>query len=163
MQETCIWGVVLTSYSVRTMTPVLAPPFTCADLRSALRACAAGVTVLTTTGDEPFGVAAGPFTSVSMAPPVVLGSVCASAARAVERSGVFAVNVLAGGKERLLARFSGPAGTAFEDVAWLPGRTAAPLLLDATCTLDCELTLTFGAGTETLLVGEVRGVGRAGL
>jgi flavin reductase len=136
--------------------PVLAPPFTCADLRSALRACAAGVTVLTSTGDEPFGVAAGPFTSVSMAPPVVLGSVCASAARAVERSGVFAVNVLASGRERLLARFT--ATTALDDVAWLPGKTTAPVLLDAAFVIECELTLTFGAAGETLLVGEVRSV-----
>jgi flavin reductase (DIM6/NTAB) family NADH-FMN oxidoreductase RutF len=144
------------------MTPVLAPaPFTCAELRAALRACSDGVTVLTTTGEEPYGIAAGPFTEVSMDPPVVLGSVSASAAQVVERSGVFAVNVLPGGQEWLAHRFTGQHGAAaFDEVAWLPGKTAAPVLLDARFTLECELTLTFPAGTETLLVGEVRGLER---
>jgi flavin reductase len=132
------------------------PPFTCAELRSALRACAAGVTVLTTTGDEPFGTAAGPFTAVSIDPPVVLGSVSAAAAREVERSGVFAVNVLDEAQAWLSGR------VAFDEISWLPGKTAAPILLDASFTLDCELTLTFGAGSEVLIVGEVRGVERAG-
>jgi flavin reductase (DIM6/NTAB) family NADH-FMN oxidoreductase RutF len=144
------------------MTATLLPPsFTCAELRSALRACAEGVTVLTTTGDEPYGIAAGPFTAVSMEPPVVLGSASAAAARVVERSGVFAVNVLTKAQTLLSHRFTGhPSGAVFDGVAWLPGTTGAPVLLEATFTFDCELTLTFPAGSETLIVGEVRGLER---
>jgi flavin reductase (DIM6/NTAB) family NADH-FMN oxidoreductase RutF len=117
--------------------------FTPSDLRSALRTSAAGTTVVTTAG--PYAFHAQAFTPVSFSPPVVLGRVPAPGARAVERNGAFAVNLLRPDR-RWRADTS------------LRGATGSPLLLEAERVLDCELTLTFDAGGEVIVVGEVCGL-----
>jgi flavin reductase (DIM6/NTAB) family NADH-FMN oxidoreductase RutF len=149
-----------------TVVPSTRPP----DLRSAqsdrlrrvLRACPTGVTVVTSSGGEPpCGVTVSAFTSVSLDPPLVL--VClnaeSSTAGAIDRNGVFAVNVLSAGQDSLARRFASPTrprgAAAFDGVAHATGSTGAPLLDGVACWLDCRLTDIHRAGDHVIVIGEV--------
>jgi flavin reductase (DIM6/NTAB) family NADH-FMN oxidoreductase RutF len=124
------------------------PTFATAELRAALRSSAAGLTVVTTAGSHRFTSDA--FTPVSLTPPVVLGSVEAEGARAIERNGAFAVNVLRPGVD-------------WHSATSVHGATGSPLLLDAWWALDCELALTFAAGHEVIVMGKVGAVHAGGV
>jgi len=133
-----------------------------ADFRSALRAFSTGVTVVTSAGGEAAcGVTVNSFTSVSLAPPLVLVclNVASSAAREIARNNAFAVNVLSSEQEALSRRFASPARPrgdgAFGDVAHHVGPTRAPLLDGVACWFDCRLSAVHLAGDHVILIGEV--------
>src|SRR4051794_29234834 len=130
-------------------------------LRAALRAFATGVTVITSAGDAGVcGVTANAFTSVSLAPPLVL--VCLSAGtsvRTVAANGVFAVNVLCAEQEWLSRHFASPlrprGRAAFRGVPHRAAATGAPILDGAGGWLDCRLSALHVAGDHHIAVGEV--------
>jgi 3-hydroxy-9,10-secoandrosta-1,3,5(10)-triene-9,17-dione monooxygenase reductase component len=130
--------------------------------RGALRSFATGVTVVTSAGpDGPCGVTVNAFTPVSLSPPLVL--VClnaeSSAGRAIERDGVFAVNILSGEQESLSRRFASPTRprgqAAFHGVAHRSGSTGAPLLDGVACWLDCRVSEFHRAGDHVVVIGQV--------
>src|SRR5215471_17131539 len=90
------------------------------EFRRVLSHFAAGVTIVTTIGDDgkPYGLTATAFTSVSLDPPLVL--VCvdkqAESHPHFHASRVFAVHFLAADQEELSRRFAVSGGDKFIDI-----------------------------------------------
>ena len=120
---------------------------------------AAGVTIVTTVGDDgaPYGLTATAFTSVSLEPPLVL--VCVDKRSEshphFHHSRVFAVNFLAVDHEHLSRRFAVSGGDKFEGLAVSRGVTGAPLLSDALGYLECRAVDVVEAGDHTIFLGQV--------
>jgi flavin reductase (DIM6/NTAB) family NADH-FMN oxidoreductase RutF len=134
--------------------------------RAALRNFATGVTVVTTAGPEgPSAATANAFTTLSLAPPLVLVCLGSGSAtlRAIERNGLFAINVLSADQEWLARRFASrnrPRGPAsLRDVPHRAGPTGAPLLDGTACWIDCHLAAAHPAGDHVIAIGRVAGLG----
>lgn len=131
------------------------------DYRRVMRRWPSGVTVVTTTTpDGPHGLTASAFTSVSVAPPMVLVVVDKrgrSNARIAE-SGVFCVNILGARRDDLSDRFAGRVKGLEHRFAGVPTRaavTGAPVLEEALAFLDCRVHGAQDAGDHTIFVGLV--------
>jgi 4-nitrophenol 2-monooxygenase / 4-nitrocatechol 4-monooxygenase, reductase component len=129
------------------------------EFRRVLGHFAAGVTVITTVGDDgkPYGLTATAFTSVSLEPPLVL--VCVDKKSEshphFHTSRVFAVNFLAVGHELLSRRFAVSGGDKFTDLAVRTGITGAPLLDEALGYLECRTVDIAEGGDHTIFIGQV--------
>lgn len=132
-----------------------------------MAAFATGVTVVTSAGEAPMcGMTVNSFTSVSLAPALIL--VClggaSTTARAIERNGVFAVNVLGADQEWLARQFAAPGrlrGTAaFRRIPHHTAATGAPVLRGVAGWLDCRLAGCHVAGDHRIVIGEVLDLGR---
>ncbi|WP_020580263.1 flavin reductase family protein [Actinopolymorpha alba] len=138
-------------------------PVDAAAYRAALARYASGVTIVTTRLDgDDRAMTATAFTSVSLAPPLVL--VCVEkAARfhdAVLASGIWAVSVLAAGAESeqvasRLATRGRPLSGQFGGIATHRSLTGAPLLTDAIARLECRTWAVYDGGDHSILVGLV--------
>ncbi|HEY3261195.1 MAG TPA: flavin reductase family protein [Pseudonocardiaceae bacterium] len=131
-------------------------------LRRTFGAFATGVTVVTTGGENPHGMTANSFTSVSLDPPLLLVCVRRNAVmhRILTANAYFGVSVLAAHQELVAAHFADrwrPLGGAqFDNIDWRPGRvTAAPLINGALARLECELWQTYDGGDHTIFVGNL--------
>jgi flavin reductase (DIM6/NTAB) family NADH-FMN oxidoreductase RutF len=131
------------------------------EFRRALGCFPTGVTVVTTAGvDPPYGVTVNAFTSVSLTPPLVL--VClrheSSGLEAIERNGVFAVNVLSDRQEALSRRFAARdrvrGAEAFAGTQHFVAVTGSPILAGVACSVDCRLVSVNVAGDHAVLIGE---------
>ena len=121
-----------------------------------------GVTVITALdGDEPIGMAANSFTSVSLDPPLVL--FCAGKSSStwprIEASGAYAVNMLAADQEEVSRLFATKDADRFASVGYRPGTTGSPILNDTLAYLDCEIVAKHDAGDHVLVVGHVVDLG----
>lgn len=120
---------------------------------------AAGVTIVTTVGDDgkPYGLTATAFTSVSLDPPLVL--VCvdkrAESHSHFHASRVFAVNFLRIDQEHLSRRFAVTGGDKFIQLAIRTGVTGAPLLAEGLGYLECRTVDIFEGGDHTIFLGQV--------
>lgn len=127
--------------------------------RRALGSFASTVTVVTTaTADgRRFGLTATAFTSVSLAPPLVL--VCidrrSESLPAVRETGVFAVNFLAADEEALSRRFASPGPDKFEGLITERAVTGSPLLPGGVGWVDCRVVQVVDAGDHVVFLGEV--------
>lgn len=127
--------------------------------RQVLGSFAAGVTVVTTFGDDgiPYGLTATAFTSVSIDPPLVL--VCvdkqAESHQHFHTSRAFAVNFLALGQEELSRRFAVSGGDKFGGLNTSRGVSGAPLLADTAGYVDCRTVSVVEAGDHTVFIGQV--------
>jgi 3-hydroxy-9,10-secoandrosta-1,3,5(10)-triene-9,17-dione monooxygenase reductase component len=130
-----------------------------ARYRDALGRFCSGVTVVTAMdGPRPAGFTLQSFTALSLDPPLIL--VCpAETSRtwgAIERAGVFAVNVLATDQEHLARRFAASQADRFSGVRWAPHHaTSAPHLEGALATIDCRLDSTQQVGDHHVAIGRV--------
>lgn len=148
---------------VKGLPPVSVPPSADSDiLRAVCGRFATGVTVVSAGREEPSGMTANSFTSVSLDPPLIL--VCvnrnASIYRAVLESGSFAVSMLSARQEQVARYFadrSRPRGLAeFGEIGWSPApRTGAPVLHDALAWLDCALATSYEGGDHVIFIGSV--------
>jgi flavin reductase (DIM6/NTAB) family NADH-FMN oxidoreductase RutF len=129
------------------------------EFRRVLGHFAAGVTIVTTVGDDgkPYGLTATAFTSVSLDPPLVL--VCVDKRSEshphFHTSRLFAVNFLAVDHEHLSRRFAVSGGEKFTGLAIREGTTGAPVLTEALGHLECRAVDVFDAGDHTIFVGQV--------
>ncbi len=129
------------------------------EFRRVLGHFAAGVTVVTTVGDDgqPYGLTATAFTSVSLEPPLVL--VCvdkrAESHPHFHVSRVFAVNFLGVDHEHLSRRFATSGGDKFKDLKFSRGVTGAPLLSEALGYLECRTVEVIEGGDHTIFLGQV--------
>lgn len=127
--------------------------------RGALSHLAGGVVIVTTRGqdDEPRGMTATAVCSVSLVPPLVMACMSHAAAthRAVEESGVFALNLLPVTAERLARRFASADPDKFAGLECEAGVTGAPLLESALAQCDCEVERSVPAGDHTIFIGRV--------
>jgi flavin reductase (DIM6/NTAB) family NADH-FMN oxidoreductase RutF len=129
------------------------------DFRETLACWASGVTVVATTLEgRRYGLTASSFTSVSLAPPLVL--VCvdrrAESCDALLRSGRFGVSLLAAGS----AGRGAPDGPAdqdkFDGLRFRDGEhLGQPLLEGALAHLECRLFRADEAGDHLIFLGEV--------
>jgi flavin reductase (DIM6/NTAB) family NADH-FMN oxidoreductase RutF len=135
------------------------------EFRDALARWASGVTVITArNGDEPVGMTAASFASLSLEPPLVLVCVAHSARShdgLVEAPG-FAVHVLGSEQQEMSAAFSHPGPEKFDDYPYEPGPFGAPLLPYGVARLVCAHHDALPGGDHTILVGRIVGVELAG-
>ncbi|MCA0042484.1 flavin reductase family protein [Celeribacter litoreus] len=132
-------------------------------LKSAMRLCAAGVTVITAgKGDERRGLTATAFTSVTMDPPTVL--VCVNrngqAHDAIVENGHFCVNILCEASRDVAESFAGMTGKEgadqFEGFEWIETSVGAPAYAFAQAAVACTLTQAMEAGSHSIFIGEVQ-------
>jgi flavin reductase (DIM6/NTAB) family NADH-FMN oxidoreductase RutF len=139
-----------------------------AEFRRVMGHWATGVAVVSTRlpDGQPRGFTANAVTSVSLDPPLVLVCIERSSEtyHCILEAGVFCINMLDAGHERLARQFSGKrAGEKFADVAYHGEVTGCPVLDEALAWVDCRLFGTSEAGDHTIFLGEVVAAGaRAG-
>lgn len=133
------------------------PDFTERELRDALGRFPTGVTVVTTsTPTGPLGITANSFSSVSLAPPLVLWSPARKSSRfqAFEAASHFAVHVLASDQQALAEHFARH-GTGFERFEATEGHGGVPLLPGCAARFECRHAAQFDGGDHLICVGEV--------
>lgn len=134
------------------------------QFKSALKLWASGVTVVTTQGrdDQPRGMTATAFSSVSLEPPQIL--VCLNQSTdtgaALLESRRFAVNILNAAQEDVSNQFAGSTSQEqrFAGIAWQPGENGAPILSEALAALECRVVQQVQAGSHWVIIGEVDNV-----
>jgi flavin reductase (DIM6/NTAB) family NADH-FMN oxidoreductase RutF len=129
------------------------------DLRAVLGNFATGVTVVTTTGpnDQPVGVTANSFSSVSLVPPLVLWCP-AKSSRSLAAFAVtahFAINVLGSGQHHLSRQFATSVDDKFKGVEYSRGIAGVPLLTGSIATFECRTVSRYDAGDHFIYVGQV--------
>jgi 3-hydroxy-9,10-secoandrosta-1,3,5(10)-triene-9,17-dione monooxygenase reductase component len=132
------------------------------SFRDVLGHFATGVTIITAMdGDEPVGVAANSFTSVSLEPPLILFCVAHTSSTwpRIQRAGRFAVNILGEESEDLCRLFATRDADRFGQTAWHVGTAGSPILDQAIAFLDCVVEAEHPAGDHTIVVGRVLDLG----
>jgi flavin reductase (DIM6/NTAB) family NADH-FMN oxidoreductase RutF len=120
---------------------------------------ATGVAVATVLdgGGDPHGITVNSFTSVSLAPPLVL--ICLDKrARILElfRPGChFAINVLNEFQREISEHFASPKRDRFNGVEWHAGGNGVPLLRRGLAFLECAMRNRIPAGDHDIVIGEV--------
>jgi flavin reductase (DIM6/NTAB) family NADH-FMN oxidoreductase RutF/2-polyprenyl-6-methoxyphenol hydroxylase-like FAD-dependent oxidoreductase len=129
------------------------------ELRRTFGQFATGVTVITTRtpNGHMVGVTANSFTSVSLAPPLVLWCLDNNAAsrRHFMAATHFAVNVLRSDQHHLSRRFAVKGEDKFVGVPIEDGPGGLPLLREAIAHLQCRRVQAIEAGDHIILLGEV--------
>lgn len=131
------------------------------EFRRVMGHFATGVAVVTTLRDDggPCGLTASAVSSVSLRPTLLL--VCVDRGSdthtEIERSGVFAVNVLPEGSGETLARrfADDDVESRFTGVAYRGVATGAPVLDEALAWMDCRVAERIAGGDHTVFMGEV--------
>jgi flavin reductase (DIM6/NTAB) family NADH-FMN oxidoreductase RutF len=137
------------------------PDLDARDFRNALGCFPTGVCVITTLapGGKPAGLTVNSFSSVSLAPPMVLWSLArsASSAEVFRDAEYFAISVLSAADRDLSAHFAKPARDKFAAFAdrFVPNRRGIPLLAGAVATFECRCCHRYYGGDHVLLIGAV--------
>jgi flavin reductase len=128
----------------------------------AMSRAVAGVTVVTSAGgDGRFGQTVSSMCSVSADPPLLLACInrTSQTYQAINRYGVFAVNVLRADQRRVAEVFAGRTRSDtpydFGCAVWEEAVTGSPLLVGAVARFDCVLETVTDAGTHRIFVGRV--------
>ena len=127
--------------------------------RQVLSHFAAGVTIVTTVDREqqPHGLTATAFTSVSLEPPLAL--VCIDKQTETyphfEPAGVFAVNFLALDQRDLSQHFAKHGGDKFRDTGWRRGALGTPILDGTIGHIECRIVHSYEGGDHTIYVGQI--------
>jgi flavin reductase (DIM6/NTAB) family NADH-FMN oxidoreductase RutF len=123
---------------------------------------AATVTVITAIGDDgvPRGCTVSAFCSISREPPLVLVSIgkTSRTLEAIQQSGMYTVNLLKHGADRIAMSFAGSSDDKFDEIRWrdpaLEG--GGPVFTDAVFAyLECDVVTTVEAGDHWVFVGRV--------
>lgn len=119
---------------------------------------ATGVTIITAMDrDEPVGMAANSFTSLSLDPPLVLFCVADSSSTwpRIESADRFAINILGEEHESVSQLFALKGADRFSTVSWRSGVSGAPVLDEAIAYIDCEFEAKHPGGDHKIIVGRV--------
>jgi flavin reductase (DIM6/NTAB) family NADH-FMN oxidoreductase RutF len=131
------------------------------QLRRAMRAWTTGVTVVTAIHDgQQYGMTVNSFTSISLEPPLVSVALrkLTHTYELVEKSGEFAVTILASDQQELSDRFAGKypeIKDRFEGVVTETLAIQAPLLKGGSAYFNCRVVNSIPVGENTLFVAEV--------
>lgn len=132
---------------------------TVAAFREALAHFASGVTVVAANGPSgPAGFTATGFTSVSIAPPLILVCISkeASAHETLVRAPHFGVSILDERQSWIALQFARKNVDRFEGVGLVRGATGrAPLVDEALAHIECGSYARHDGGDHTILLGEV--------
>lgn len=155
----------LTGMTTPSSAPSDLPSVAPEQFRDALARWASGVTIITArAGDEPIGMTAASFSSLSLDPPLVLVCIAHSARShdPITQADGFAVHVLGRGQDEMSARFATAGADKFADYPDQRGAFDAPLLPHGVARLQCERHGLLAGGDHTILVGRVLHVELAG-
>lgn len=128
--------------------------------RQTMSQFASGVTVVSTNHEGIlYGLTVASFCSLSLEPPLIL--VCidkkSNTHSMMEKSGIFAVNILNSEQQDVSRLFADPAteGRRFEMVRYRVGESGAPIIEPSLASIDCRVADTHDGGDHTIFVGEV--------
>ncbi len=142
------------------------PQFQSGEFRQALGTFATGVTVVTASSDtgELAGLTANSFTSVSLDPPLILWCLSNSSDSlpVFQKTGYFAVNVLAADQQDLSRHFARKQKDKFFSVNYRKGKGGAPLLDGCVTWLQCRAVNHYLAGDHHVFIGEVEQIETSG-
>jgi flavin reductase (DIM6/NTAB) family NADH-FMN oxidoreductase RutF len=129
-------------------------------LRDALGTFATGVTIVTTMNadNEPIGLTANSFTSISLDPPLILFSLAKTSANleTYEKAGKFAVNVNHIGQQPAAGKFASRGVARFDGVDWtLHEEGGSPLLTGSLASFDCTTHAVHDGGDHLIFIGHV--------
>lgn len=125
--------------------------------RDILGRFATGVTVVTTQGpDGPLAITANSFSSVSLAPPLVLWcpAKASSRFRAFRDADRFAIHVLAADQQEVARHFA-RTGHDFSPVDWGTGGCGLPMLHHFAARFTCRRHACHDAGDHVVILGRV--------
>lgn len=131
------------------------------ELRSVMRYWATGVAVVAAADEgEKHGMTVNSFTSLSLAPPLVLVSLEKGTRthRLVEQAENFGLTILTASQQAISERFAGrdtEQSDRFEGLETHTLVTGSPFLPSGLAFIDCRLTASHPAGTHTIFIGEV--------
>src|SRR4030043_408205 len=141
--------------------PKAGAPVSKEHFRRVMGQFAPGVTVVTTRlGNEVHGLTANAVCSVSLDPLLVLVCVdhAADTHPLLEKSGVFAVNILSDEQEDLSRLFAGPTEEKMgrlEAMGYRTAVTGAPIIDGCLAYLDCRVVAAYPGGDHTIFIGRV--------
>ncbi len=131
------------------------------NLRAAMRAWTAGVTVATTMHEgHKHGMTVNSFTSISLDPAMITISLQQSTRthELISKSRVFGLTILSAEQARISDLFAGrfpDVEDRFSDLQTETLITGSPLIVGGLAWLDCRVMQTFDAGMNTLFIAEV--------
>jgi flavin reductase (DIM6/NTAB) family NADH-FMN oxidoreductase RutF len=132
------------------------------DKREFCRTCAqfatgVAVAAVVDAAGEARGLTVNSFTSVSLAPPLVLICIAhtAGALPSFRSRTHFGLSLLTEEQRGLSDRFAERGRDRFQDTPWCPGVTGAPLLPDALAWVECRVERVETAGDHDILIAEV--------
>lgn len=131
------------------------------NLRTAMRAWSAGVTVVTAAHEgQRHGMTVNSFTSISLDPATITISLQQSSRthELVTRSRAFGLTILSATQTKISDIFSGrfpEIDDRFADVQVETLGSGSPLIAGGLAWLDCRVVETFDAGMNTLFIAEV--------
>ena len=129
------------------------------ELLNNLASMTYGIHVLTTRYAEAInGMIASWVSQVSYDPPLIMVAVHPKrySHDLLQKSGHFALHILAREQKDLLARFKGPdPGAKFASITWHEGVTGCPILADCIGSVECRIRQTLKPGNHTLFIGQV--------
>ena len=131
------------------------------NLRAAMRAWSAGVTVVTAVHEGvKHGMTVNSFTSISLDPPMITISLQQSTRthELITKSRTFGLTMLSTEQVNISDLFAGHMPEIDDRFADLPTETlvtGAPLIVGGLAWLDCRVVETFDAGMNTLFIAEV--------
>jgi flavin reductase (DIM6/NTAB) family NADH-FMN oxidoreductase RutF len=134
-------------------------PVTSEEFRHACGRFATGVTIATVVDAKgaPHGLTVSSFTSVSLAPPLIL--IClghaVTAIRHFRAATHFGINVLGDDQRSLSDRFARKGEDRFDGLAWQPGVTGVPVLPGVLAAIECAVHRIVPMGDHDILVGEM--------
>jgi flavin reductase (DIM6/NTAB) family NADH-FMN oxidoreductase RutF/DNA-binding GntR family transcriptional regulator len=135
------------------------PTFDAAVFRQVIGNFMSGVVIITTAHEgHRYGMTVSAVSSLSLEPPMLLVCLNANSATqdAVNRSGRFAVNVLAEDQGELAERFARPGSTdKFSGLTTRTGRAGAPLLPGILAVIECRVAEVVSGGTHRVFVADV--------
>ena len=131
------------------------------NLRSAMRAWSAGVTVVTAVHEgERHGMTVNSFTSISLTPPLLIISLQQNTRthELVMKSRAFGLTILAVDQVNVSDLFAGRMPEVEDRIASVKTETlvtGSPLIVGGLSWLDCRVVQTYDAGMTTLFIAEV--------
>ncbi|MFC0447948.1 3-hydroxy-9,10-secoandrosta-1,3,5(10)-triene-9,17-dione monooxygenase reductase subunit [Rhodococcus jostii] len=126
--------------------------------RTVLGQFCTGVTIITTIDDgEPVGFACQSFAALSLEPPLVLfcPTKTSRSWAAIERSGIFCVNVLSEEQQSTCARFGSRDPDKFAGIEWTESPLGSPILTGSLAHIDCSLESVHDGGDHWVAFGRV--------
>ncbi|KXF52475.1 monooxygenase [Rhodococcus sp. SC4] len=126
--------------------------------RTVLGQFCTGVTIITTIDDGvPVGFACQSFAALSLEPPLVLfcPTKTSRSWAAIERSGIFCVNVLAEEQQSTCARFGSRDPDKFAGIDWTESPLGSPILTGSLAHIDCSLESVHDGGDHWVAFGRV--------
>jgi flavin reductase (DIM6/NTAB) family NADH-FMN oxidoreductase RutF len=133
-----------------------------ANFRRGCAKFATGITVVTVIdrAGAPHGLTVNSFTSVSLAPPLVLVAIdhASNVLPIFRAASHYGISVLSSDQQALSVRFARKGQDRFDGVAWRAGETGVPLIPDALAHFECLVRNVVEAGDHAVFVGEVERV-----